>query len=592
MKRKVLVLVPHPDDELLIAGALIYTLRKKKYDITVAYYTNGDSTASLGEVRIHEAIKALKVLGVGKEKVIFLGYGNNWRGGTHIYNLPENQQGISYAGRKETYCVKGHPEYCMLKSGEHHLYTRKNIKNDIKALILDVYAEFIICVDFDSHPDHRALSLFFEEAMAEILKSERDYKPIVLKKFAYAGMNGGKWDYYYSPVLETQLGYTSELFDQRFELDNPIYLWSERIQLEVDWRNRTRHLHNNVLYKAASKHQSQNFKNRTGKFANADMVYWQRRTDSISYCAQVSATSGEPSYVNDFKMIDCDNVLCGEEGIKKLNHCTWIPDVNDTEKKLFVDFREPVRISKLHLYESFVPGENILKVQISFDTGKIIMIDDIEHKGRKTEIVFETQYGVRHMELQIVESEGKRCGLTELEIYEDDSQQVVPLKRYKKSKRKCRNIENNIDILFEKKIYQIMPDHAKESKYFNLYQFLLKWNAAGEDCVKNWLKQRNYSNIAVYGMGDLGRKVIRDLEGEEICIRYAIDKMAGIMTAAFPVLHPNLLGDAPMVDVIIVTVIKGYNEIKGGLVSKGIEAGKINSLEEVIDEMLESDSIS
>ena len=30
MNKKMLVLAPHPDDELLLAGALIYTLKKKK----------------------------------------------------------------------------------------------------------------------------------------------------------------------------------------------------------------------------------------------------------------------------------------------------------------------------------------------------------------------------------------------------------------------------------------------------------------------------------------------------------------------------------------------------------------------------------
>ena len=74
MNRKVLVLAPHPDDELLIAGALIYTLKKKRYDITVAYFTNGDSFGGQGIVRIQEAIDALNVLGIREKNIIFLGY--------------------------------------------------------------------------------------------------------------------------------------------------------------------------------------------------------------------------------------------------------------------------------------------------------------------------------------------------------------------------------------------------------------------------------------------------------------------------------------------------------------------------------------
>ena len=76
MSNRVLVLAPHPDDELLIAGALIYTLKKKQYDITVAYFTNGDSSSGQGIIRIQEAIDALNVLGVREKNIQFLGYGN------------------------------------------------------------------------------------------------------------------------------------------------------------------------------------------------------------------------------------------------------------------------------------------------------------------------------------------------------------------------------------------------------------------------------------------------------------------------------------------------------------------------------------
>lgn len=583
--KKILVFVPHPDDELLVAGALIYTLRRK-YDITVAYYTNGDAVPGQGEIRIHEAIEALKVLGVQKDRIIFLGYGNNWRGGKHIYNLTDEEEAVSCAGQKETYCLDEHPEYYRLKFGKHHLYTRRNIKNDIKSLVMEMRADILICVDFDSHPDHRALSLLFEEVLADILRHEKGYTPIVLKKFAYFGMLDAVWDYYHKPVLETRPGYKQELFDQRYELDNPIYGWDDRIQFQVDRRTRTRYVSRNVLYRAASKHRSQQFNKRVGKFANADMVYWQRRTDGLSYRAIISASSGKAEYVNDFKMIDCPDILCGKDGVVKLQNCVWIPEADDAEKRLFIDFLMPVRISKIYLYENFLPEENILKAKLSFDTGVIIRIDNINHWGRKTEIVFDTQYGVKHMEFQILAYEGTQYGLTELEIYEDNNEQTIPLECYKGSKGiKGRSIENDIDILLEKKFFSIKEDNTKDNKYYRLYQLLLKWNVVGNPGIENWLKKRGYINIALYGMGDLGRKLCDDLENTEICTKYALDKMAGVMTAPFPVLHPDLLEDIETVDAVIVTVIAGFDAIKEKLIEKGYEADKIISLEKIIDEV-------
>ncbi|KAI4441743.1 PIG-L family deacetylase [Schaedlerella arabinosiphila] len=586
MNKRLLVLAPHPDDELLIAGALIYTLKKKHYDITVAYFTNGDSSSGQGIVRIQEAIDALNVLGVREKDIQFLGYGNGWKNGKHLYNLPDGKEGVSYADKRETYCIEGHPEYRMLKSGKHHRYTRQNAKEDIRELLLDIRADIIICVDFDSHADHRALSLFFEEAMADILRNNGSYTPIVLKKFAYAGMGSAKWDYYYSPMPETQPGFREELFDQRYECDNPVFVWNDRIQLKIHRRTRTRHISSNILYKAALKHKSQKFHNRVGTFANADMVYWQRRTDSISYQARITATSGRADYVNDFKMIDCPDILCGLDGVGMLKNCAWIPDRSDSIQKLFLDFQRPVRVSKVHLYENFLPHENILKAQLTFDTGLVVDIRDIDHKGRKTEVIFDTQYDVKHMEFQILESEGAEYGLTELEIYEDDNEQDIPLELYKSPKKKSRNIENDLDILWERKRHNIVINHTKDSWYYRMYHLLIKWNAVGNDRLVRWLQQKQYKNAAIYGMGDLGRKLNHDLKTTDICVKYAMDQYAGSMTADIPVVCLALFADMPEVDVVIVTVTQSYKSIKKDLISNGCNAAKIVSLQQILDEAI------
>lgn len=586
MNKKVLVLAPHPDDELLLAGALIYTLKKKKYDITVAYLTNGDSSANHGETRMREAIEALHVLGVKESNIIFMGYGNNWKDGTHLYNIYNNEIATSCADKKETYGLKNHPEYCMQKLGIHHQYTRSNVLEDIESIITDISADTIICVDFDAHSDHRALSLFFEEAMRDILRRDKDYKPIVLKKFAYAGISSGKWDYYHKPMLETQPGYYNERLDLRYECDNPIYRWSDRVQLKVDRKTRTRYISNNILYKAALKHKSQKFHLRVGVFANADVVYWQRRTDSISYRANVSATSGNAAYVNDFKLIDCSNILsAADESVQILDNCVWNPELTDTNPKLFFDFEQPVNISKIYIYENFLPGENIVKAQLVFDTGKTIDINQIDHQGRKTEVVFETQYDVKHLEFHIVEHEGSKYGLTELEIYEQDNEQLIPLEKYQKPDKKSKNIENDFDILLERKVHNIVINNTKQGFYYEMYQILLNWSFVGSNQIVKWLKNKNYKKVAIYGMGDMGRKLHRDLEQSKIEVSYTMDQYAGSMTATVPLVTASQFKVMPEVDIVIVTVVQSFDVVKRELISKGCDEGKIISLKDVINEV-------
>ena len=69
-----LVIIPHEDDELAIAGAMIYGAVQQNMRIKVVFVTNGDYFRQEGTIRIKEAGKALGELGVTPEDIIFLGY--------------------------------------------------------------------------------------------------------------------------------------------------------------------------------------------------------------------------------------------------------------------------------------------------------------------------------------------------------------------------------------------------------------------------------------------------------------------------------------------------------------------------------------
>lgn len=587
-KDKILVLVPHPDDELLVAGALVYTLRNQ-YDIRVAYLTNGDSNAKLAEIRMMEAVNSLKILGINEDSIEFLGYGNNWQNDKHIYNVDNDSVVQSIAGRKKTYGYRGHPEYCKKRIGISQDYTRRNIKKDIRMLIEEDYPECIICVDYDSHPDHRALSLFFEETLGEILKENIKYKPIVLKKFAYAGMYYGVNDYYFWPPKITQNGYIEDLLDDRFELDNPTYSWEERLQFEIDRRAKTKYIHNNILYKAAKMHKSQTIAKRVGMFANADMVYWQRRTDGITYRAKVSATSGEPRYVNDFKRIDTDDVLDIVNGANSLTKAIWHPDQNDSKKILYFDFKEAVSVSKIYIYENFIQGEDILEAELRFDNGKTIAINNIEHSGKKTELVFETQENIMHMEFQILRWRGSMYGVTEFEIYEERNLQNIPFKRYVENKNKSK--KKKLYKIIDEGVYNISNFDDKDNKYFPMYKLLLKWSYLESYDISQYMEQHGYNRIAIYGLGDLGMKLYHDLEKSNVKVLYGIDNLAGTKKVPFPLYRLETVSEFPETDIVIITVLADSSKIKQQLLRWGILEEKIILIKDLI-RIIEKDKMN
>lgn len=77
--KRVLVLAPHQDDELNIAGSSIQNFVNAGAEVFVAFSTNGDGYFSIfnftAEGRLSEAVNSLRVLGVDKEHIIVMGYG-------------------------------------------------------------------------------------------------------------------------------------------------------------------------------------------------------------------------------------------------------------------------------------------------------------------------------------------------------------------------------------------------------------------------------------------------------------------------------------------------------------------------------------
>jgi len=88
---RVLVIAPHPDDEVLVAGGTIHALRALGAEVRIVLLTAGDgylraarrigrlnpdsaTYRRLGEVRFRESVEAAAVLGVPDRDVVCLGY--------------------------------------------------------------------------------------------------------------------------------------------------------------------------------------------------------------------------------------------------------------------------------------------------------------------------------------------------------------------------------------------------------------------------------------------------------------------------------------------------------------------------------------
>ncbi|NRP46006.1 MULTISPECIES: PIG-L deacetylase family protein [unclassified Marinobacterium] len=123
---KALAFIPHPDDEAIGCGGLLYTLAKQGCDIIVVLVTNGDGGGVLpentSELRISEFKSSLKKLGIQREAI-----------------------------------------YLMLPDGR--LCHEPLLKSHIQSLVLEHKADLVISPWFgDNHPDHRLIGEYVKAA--------------------------------------------------------------------------------------------------------------------------------------------------------------------------------------------------------------------------------------------------------------------------------------------------------------------------------------------------------------------------------------------------------------------------------------------
>ena len=400
--KRIMVIVPHQDDDLNVAGGLMEEYLKYGSDVYVVFVTNGDYTG-ISTRRLQEAVDVMDYIGVPEENIVFLGYGDGWNG-AHIYNSPADERKASIAGKMETYGLEEHPAY-----NDNAPYTRENLVQDLKSCIIELAPDVIICSDYDSHNDHQAVSMFFEEAMGMILKEEHDYTPIVLKAFAYSTAYYATDDYYADNILSTK-----SVYDSSEMQECNIYVWNDRIRLPVNAGTLSHSLLNADGYIAAKKYSSQDAKLHAVNVINGDKVFWERRTDSLCYIADITASSGDSARLNDFKLVDNNDVY----GTGTFTDGTWHPDENDDVKQINIIFPEEVSVTTIRLYDNPSEEDNILNVHISFDTGTEIDTSALIANGSATELIVPEQR-VKSATLTITDSEGAAYGLTEVEMFEE-----------------------------------------------------------------------------------------------------------------------------------------------------------------------------
>lgn len=149
---------------------------------------------------------------------------------------------------------------------------------------------------------------------------------------------------------------------------------------------------------------------------------------------------------------------------------------------------------------------------------------------------------------------------------------------YKEYLPKYATAYNNIGLVKEIESLTI-----KNARYESYWRVLDRWMQLREEekSLEGWFLLHDIKSIAVYGMGMLGKHLLKELENGSIEIVYGIDRRKD-MTSSLKIYAPD--DEWPDAEAIVVTATYAFTEIAEQLKAKGYE--KVISLEEVIMEMI------
>jgi LmbE family N-acetylglucosaminyl deacetylase len=174
---RILILAPHPDDEVLGCGGIIEKAHEKKLPLSIVFFTYGDNNQwsfivyrdrpvvfpkavqKMGLVRHDEAIAAAKVFGVKSDDLIFLGYPDfrtlniwysHWRDSPPAKSMLTKVNKVPYSNAFSP----GAP------------YKGEAVLKDMETIILKFKpTKIFVSHPADHNPDHQALYLFTRVAL-------------------------------------------------------------------------------------------------------------------------------------------------------------------------------------------------------------------------------------------------------------------------------------------------------------------------------------------------------------------------------------------------------------------------------------------
>lgn len=118
----------------------------------------------------------------------------------------------------------------------------------------------------------------------------------------------------------------------------------------------------------------------------------------------------------------------------------------------------------------------------------------------------------------------------------------------------------------KKAVPYITAKQKAMERFSRMFSLMDEWMAKKQQgkSIARFLEGRGYHSIAIYGMSNLGERLLKDLEEDNLNVSYGIDRRE--ISAATPMY--KLEDDLPEVDAVIVTAMVAFDGIEEKLKKK------------------------
>lgn len=286
-----LVVAPHPDDELLMAAGVIASAKARGEQVKVVFMTNGDySGEAVGLLREAEAVKGqIGNLGTSESDLIFLGYpdgglaaiSNDYPNATDVYWGMNN--------RSTTYGAHGlgSSDFHTYRFGSAATYNRPSVVLDLQTVISTYLPDHIITTaEYDQHPDHSSTFHLVKDAINGAIATHPGYNPSFHKSIVWADNidDSATWPAATDPTSDHV---------QPLSLA-AVLSWTDRESIDVPVAMQNTNLLQNLKYKAINAHVSQGgAPSFLGRFVHKDEVFWLEQLTGATLPPKASAGTGQ-----------------------------------------------------------------------------------------------------------------------------------------------------------------------------------------------------------------------------------------------------------------------------------------------------------